>query len=180
MDSKLDPRSKRENELFALWRSTSGDTRAQYESELLKLLRLHAARLCWTRLHEVDGDIVQEALAKVIEGADGFRGESGFSTWFHRIVTNLITDKIREIIRAKGELPSDELDDMPAVGSSPLEGLAIEQALGRLDDDSQIILRGSWMGMNDKEIATILGISPGAVRTRLSRLRKELGTETGF
>ncbi|WP_432408886.1 RNA polymerase sigma factor [Wukongibacter sp. M2B1] len=46
-------------------------------------------------------DMAQEALIKVFRSLKGFRGDSSFSTWFYRIVTNKCIDAIRKMKKVK-------------------------------------------------------------------------------
>ncbi|GII98251.1 RNA polymerase ECF family sigma subunit [Sediminihabitans luteus] len=61
------------------------------------------------------------------------------------------------------------------VGPAELGGSAVEQALGRLRDADQEILRlSAWEQLEHDEIAVALGLSRGAVRVRLHRARRRL------
>ena len=54
-------------------------------------------------------DVAQDILLKCARGIRTFRGDSSFSTWLHRIASNRIADKIREIVKArKREAVSDK------------------------------------------------------------------------
>ena len=54
-------------------------------------------------------DVAQDILVKCARGIRTFRGDSSFSTWLHRIASNRIADKIREIVKArKREAVSDK------------------------------------------------------------------------
>jgi RNA polymerase sigma-70 factor (ECF subfamily) len=46
-------------------------------------------------------DMAQEALIKVYKSIKNFRGDSNFSTWFYRIVTNTCIDAIRKLKKIK-------------------------------------------------------------------------------
>jgi len=46
-------------------------------------------------------DMAQEALIKVFKSLKNFRGDSSFSTWFYRIVTNKCIDGIRKMQKVK-------------------------------------------------------------------------------
>ena len=54
-------------------------------------------------------DVAQDILVKCARGIRTFRGRSSFSTWLHRIASNCIADKIRELVKArKREAVSDK------------------------------------------------------------------------
>ncbi len=53
-------------------------------------------------------DVAQDILVKCFPGIRTFQGRSSFSTWLHRIASNRIADKIRELVKArKREAASD-------------------------------------------------------------------------
>lgn len=44
------------------------------------------------------------------------------------------------------------------------------------DSDAEIVLLACWEGLNSKEIGRVVGLSPAAVRMRLSRAKRTLST----
>lgn len=69
-------------------------------------------------------------------------------------------------------------------GSAVPERLAVRQALARLGElDREVLLLTAWEGLEPREAARVLGVSPAAVRTRLNRartrLRRILGDDAG-
>jgi RNA polymerase sigma-70 factor (ECF subfamily) len=60
-------------------------------------------------------------------------------------------------------------------GSEVPERLAVRDALNRLGElDREVLLLTVWEGLEPREAATVLGVTPAAVRTRLSRARARL------
>jgi RNA polymerase sigma-70 factor (ECF subfamily) len=60
-------------------------------------------------------------------------------------------------------------------GAEVPERLAVQAALGRLGEvDREVLTLTVWEGLQPREVATVLGVSPEAVRTRLSRARGRL------
>src|SRR5581483_5116600 len=88
-------RSQEEDQLFEKWRQSSGEQKELLLNELVKLLQRHAYAICWLKLGERRPDIVNQAIWQAIKAADGFKGESSFSTWFHAIVKNLCNSSLR-------------------------------------------------------------------------------------
>ena len=87
-------------------------------------------------------------------------------------------DRLGERLRQRLAAPADD----PAAGIA--ERLSVRSALGRLGDlDREVLTLTVWEGLQPREVATVLGIAPAAVRTRLSRararLRKLLGDDPG-
>jgi len=134
-------------------------------------------------------DLSQETFLKAWKGLKSFEGKSSFSTWLHRIANNVCIDYLRKRKNEKvipltledgdGDEMTLELPD-----PSPLtEELAergdlravIEEGLQSLTADhrSILILREIDL-MSYEEIAAVLEISVGTVKSRISRARREL------
>ena len=135
-------------------------------------------------------DVVQEVFLKVFRNIDSFRGNSSLKTWVYRIAVNESRNQRRWFGRHKKqevtiEPRPDESDcarELPDPGSSPLE-LAIdheieahvETALSEINPHFRAVLVLREMeGLNYEEIADILEISLGTVKSRLVRGREAL------
>lgn len=140
-------------------------------------------------------DATQEALIRIVRGLDSFDGRSKFSTWVYRIATNTALDELRKRDRRprlhrefegnEGHDGSgDTLDDGPTGQADPLahrhiEGvvdrLAIDAALAELPDDyrAAVVLR-DVADLDYDEIADVLGIPIGTVKSRIARARARL------
>ena len=140
-------------------------------------------------------ELTQETFVKVIEGIDKFKGESSFYTWLFRIAVNLTLNYSKRNARfAVKSLDSEDYDcggdtkqllkDLLSDDSSPdpatlaqskeLCELAIS-SLMKLDDAHRtIIVLRDIEGMNYNQIARVLDIELGTVRSRLSRARNNL------
>lgn len=135
-------------------------------------------------------DIASEAFIKVFNSIHSFRGDANFSTWLFRIVTNLYLDE-RKKSKAHINVPLDEYIELeensvarqiedPSPG--PLEQveaderrLAIERAINSLPDYQRImILLYHTQGQSYEEIAEIVGLPIGTVKSRLNRARLAL------
>jgi RNA polymerase sigma-70 factor (ECF subfamily) len=142
------------------------------------LLRL-ATRLLGSRT-EAD-DAVQDAFVTAWRRLPEFRGEAGFGTWMHRIVTN----RCLNILRARHavtDLDSAAEPAAPEYLASPArvaESHAAAQALARSMAALSPEQRVCWMlreldGLSYEAIAQAVGISPKAVRGRVFRARRFL------
>ena len=146
--------------------------------ELLWLLDEHG--IARTALHRVlinaedVADAEQTTLAAVAFKIDQFRARSRFSTWVHQIARN----EAKMLLRARSRRPSDPV---PEVHAEPflarLSTLlasrdAVDQALASLDERYRrpIELR-EIDGLEYHEIANLLDVPIGTVRSRLSRGR---------
>ena len=131
-------------------------------------------------------DLLQDAFLRAFEKLDGFHGESSFYTWVYRIAVNLALSgrRKRRTVRVvgldRGEATLDPPGD-PAVTdpTRPIErrerDALIQAALSALADDHRaVVVLKEYDGLRYDEIAAILDVPVGTVRSRLHRARLEL------
>ncbi len=144
-------------------------------------------------------ELTQETFVKVIENIDNFQGRSGFYTWAFRIAVNLTLNYCQRNARfgfssldAEQVLPAGNKQGQPgrvlkeflSDDSSPdpvamaenreLCEIAVE-SLKKLDDAQRaVVVLRDIEGMSYAQIANVLDIELGTVRSRLSRGRKKL------
>lgn len=132
-------------------------------------------------------DATQEALVAVVRGLPRFDGRSALSTWVYRVATNAALDELRRRARRPMPLRSDDpLPETGAVGGPPAfdEALAdrdaLDRALASLPEDfrAAVVLR-DVAGLDYAEIAAVLGIPGGTVRSRIARGRAALAAALG-
>ncbi|TCP57882.1 RNA polymerase sigma-70 factor (ECF subfamily) [Tumebacillus sp. BK434] len=130
-------------------------------------------------------DVVQEAFTKAYFSIGKLQSPHAFHSWFSRIVTNLCLDRLK---RRRYSLASERIEEVAeqrdsASGlSRSLERLTIEEALGRLSPEMrEVLVLRELQGFDYQEIAEILRIPIGTVRSRLHagrlHLRKHLAPE---
>ena len=133
------------------------------------------------------GDIVQDAFVQAFVKLDTFRGSSAFYTWLYRIAFNLAMS------HARRERKTVSLDGLKAlVGSEPVDGRPapeanlqqredvelVHSALRQLSTEYRTILVLREIdGCRYEEIAEILDLPVGTVRSRLFRARMALRDE---
>jgi RNA polymerase sigma-70 factor, ECF subfamily len=157
-----------------------GDDRA-----LDTLLRRHHDRVyaVCRRLAGNDADALdatQEALITVVRRLDRYDGRAAFTTWLYRVTTNACLDELRRRARRPRPVADEELvDHRPAAGPS-VDGavaarLDVDEALGQLAMEfrAPVVLR-DLCGLDYAEIAEVLDLPPGTVRSRISRGRGAL------
>lgn len=126
-------------------------------------------------------DIVQGTYEKAFQSWEALRDAASCRAWLFRIAHNLHVDRIRSNA-ARPELhlvdPStDEPLDPPPPPKSfdRLDALALEGALDHLaEDQREVILLSDLWGFRYDEIASVLSIPIGTVRSRISRARSRL------
>ncbi len=136
-------------------------------------------------------DVVQEVFLKVFRNIATFRGQSSLKTWIYRIAVNEVHNYRRWIFRHKRrEVVIEEEqeggrcyeDTVPDKGRSPydcaLDGekrVMIEAALARINPAfrAAVVLR-DVEDLGYEEIAEILGVSLGTVKSRITRGREAM------
>jgi RNA polymerase sigma-70 factor (ECF subfamily) len=128
-------------------------------------------------------DVSQEAFITVFRKIEEFRFSSRFYTWLYRVVFNLCVDQRRRgFAGTLGDAPTTEGEAMLASLTDPdpgpiervVEGdsrqRTVERALRRLSDPLRAVVVLRYMeDLAYEEIAEVLGISLGTVKSRLSR-----------
>ena len=142
--------------------------------------------LCFLALGaEHADDVAQDILVKCARGIRRFRGRSSFSTWLHRIASNCIADKIRELVKArKREAVSDKdpeqlLDskvERESGAREPVTGMEVRElveccrdALDGLPRETLAIIALRREGKTFKQIGEELDLSENAVTGRFYR-----------
>lgn len=168
-------------ELLAAHRD--GDPRAFAE-----LVGRHAERMWGVAVRTLQDpseaeDAVQEALVAAHRGAHRFRGESSVRTWLHRILVNTCIDRMRRE-RARLSAGPWPLADVPARRPDPaaevVTRLSLEAALAALPDHQRVaVLLVDVEGFTVEEVAGILDVPPGTVKSRCARGRRRLAVLLG-
>lgn len=129
--------------------------------------------------HALAEDVVQESVVKAWQALDTFRGEASIRTWLLRITHNTAISalrKRRDDVTAPSELP--ERPGQTSVEESALlqaDRDEIWDALSRLDPVGRaIVVLREVDRMSYEEIAEVLDLPTGTVRTRLFRARQQL------
>ena len=143
---------------------------------LLHRHREGVGRLCFQMLrqHHAAEDAAQEILLRAFEKMPSFRGESEFSTWLYRIALNHCLEMRRTLARRETLFESEEEPRSTADFARHIDTrLALENALDGLPEPLQIVLvLRQWHEKSYEEIAAILNVPVGTVRSRLNEARK--------
>ncbi len=133
---------------------------------------------------EVASDVAQDAFLRMYEGLPGFDGRARFSTWSIRVALNCVyTHLRREKLRKHARLPDEESGgELGTREPSPLSRVEnkdlrrnVVTALGMVDLQARAILvLRDLQGLDYSDIAEVLGIPIGTVKSRLFRARTAL------
>jgi len=124
-------------------------------------------------------EVAQDGFVRAWLALPRFRGESRFSTWLHRIVARRALDRA-EILKRRGareaameDIPEAESAATGASGSS--DSLAMEHLVSRLSEAQRtVVTLFYYEDRSVEQVATLLGMPTGTVKTHLSRARAAL------
>ncbi len=164
-----------------------------------QLIRRHYSRLYATVYHmtshrEDTIDLLQEIFARAYRSLDRFRGESQFYTWLHTIGVNMTLNFLKKRRRRQPSLSLDALD--PSIENDPelnqatrtrspakeadLKDLQrkLNAAMQSLSEDHRMVVTlYDIQGHQHNEIAKMLGVSEGTVRSRLFYAHRQLQSQ---
>lgn len=179
----------REQEAMIVQRIIGGETEA-FELLVLEYQKnVYNVALRITGNAEDAADMAQEAFIKAFNSISSFKGDSRFSVWLYRIVSNVSVDFLRSKARRpssslsieneEGETVELEIADESLSPEKLLEiklsSQAVRRGLDSLPEDyRQILLLREIQGLSYDEIAQILDIEIGTVKSRIFRARKKL------
>ena len=114
-------------------------------------------------------DAAQEAVIRAWERIGSLRKPEFFETWLTRILINVCYDMLRG---RRNVVPLDALAEQPAPEGADRE---LHAAIQKLNGDLRIVVVLHYMeGYKLREVADLLELPTGTVKTRLARAKKEL------
>lgn len=157
-------------EICLVQKAATGDEAAFAELVRACQSTLYAVAMAVTRNHQDALDAVQEGILKGWRKLPSFRAESQFSTWMTRIVIRSALDINR---RRK---PSSELtDDIPGRMNHNDVKMDVRRAVEGLEEKIRLCtVLFYFEDMPVHEIAKVLGIRQGTVKSRLFRAQAQL------
>lgn len=144
-------------------------------------------------------EVTQDAFVRAHRGLADFRGDSSFSTWLYQIATNLARNRYWYWWRRKrdksvsfdqpigGDNDTTLAEVFPAEMESPGEETITRELASRVSDcmellnekHREILVLRNVKNLAYEEIAEILGISVGTVKSRIARARESLRAKLG-
>lgn len=179
-------------ELKLVERSKGGDITA-FE-ELVVVYQKQIYNLSYRMMgNEEDAcDMTQEAFLKAFKSIGRFNSKSTFGTWVYRIAVNTCIDELRKRKKVKfypivhndspegdGSKLIVDADDLPEEQMVRRETREqVQRAIDNLPKEHKVIIvLREIQGKTYKEIANVLGLNIGTVKSRISRARQSLKEE---
>ena len=179
-----------EDDAALIRRARSGDQTAMEE-----LVRRHyrsVFNLAYRLANDYDDaqDIVSEAFIRVHNALPSFRGDANFTTWLYRIVKNVFLDErkkqrvrshnsLEEMLDLEDSSVSRQVED-PRPGPAPMierneQAEMVRRAVMSLPKNQRLMIAlYHFQHRSYEEIAEIMGLPIGTVKSRLNRARVAL------
>jgi RNA polymerase sigma-70 factor, ECF subfamily len=170
-----------------VWRAQQGDGAAFERIYQLHCPRIFALCLRMVRNPTEAEDLTQEAFLQVFRKIKTFRGESAFSTWFHRLTLNVVlmylrkkklccapSERTREMNK-KNDGQEQEFGGPDAFLTGLIDRFHLERAVDQLPTSCKMVfVLHDIQGYKHQEIAGMMDSSVGTSKGRLHRARARL------
>ncbi|MGC3991465.1 MAG: sigma-70 family RNA polymerase sigma factor [Chthoniobacteraceae bacterium] len=187
--SSMQEDSRRQDDAL-IARTQAGDPSAFDELVVKYSPRLYGLVYNMTSNHEDTNDLLQDIFSKAYRSIRGFQGKSSFYTWIHTISVNLTINFLKKRGR-RYQLSLDDVDnnlqndkdfiELTSTSSPVREAdlgelqIRLNEAMQKLSNEHRaVVTMFDIQGMPHAEIAKILGISEGTVRSRLFYAHRQL------
>ena len=137
--------------------------------------RIHALCLRMSGDAQHADSLTQDVFVRAWEKLSGFRGESQFSTWLHRLAVNVVLQDRRSRGRRQArEQTVENLEQYATAVTQAMPGTRVdlERAIAALPPGAReaLVLR-DVQGFKYREIAELKGVSLGTVKAQIHRAR---------
>ena len=156
------------------------DTHREIEAEIPRLRRYARAL---TRDVVTADDLVQDCLTRALGKLHLWQQGSDLRAWLFTILHNQYVNHIRRAVREGAAVGLNESE--PLLSRAPQQGKRLElrdleRAIAKLPEEQRtVILLVGLEGMRYEEVAAVLDVPVGTIRSRLSRGREALRRLTG-
>lgn len=172
-------------------KAQKGDTDAFADLLALHERFVYNLALRTLRNPEEAEDIAQEAFVRAWQALLSFRHQSSFRTWIYRIVLNLCFNRFPRLRRELNDLAAEDMQDLPETSqteSDPAASLEhrerralLHREIERLPDSQRLLISLRYQdNMPYEEIASLIGLPLGTVKTGLFRAKERLRQSLAF
>lgn len=121
-------------------------------------------------------DLLQEILLQIWRSLGSFEGLSSIDTWCYRIALSTSLTWRRSQSRRKKNIPSEASDmgEVPAATDGHNSVELLERFLQTLSKSDRALVLLYLDDLSGSEMAEVMGLSEGAVRVRIHRIKKKL------
>lgn len=161
----------------AVDRARDGDVVAFEEVYRATVGRIHAVCLRMCADPHLAEELTQETYIRAWQNLGGFRGDSQFSTWLHRVAVNVVLGHLRSAGRRPRLEPIDSGAEVhhPSARQLPPRALDLERAIANLPPRARtVFVLHDVEGYKHDEIASLAGMAVGTSKAQLSRARSLL------
>ncbi len=146
--------------------------------------RVYNLALRMTGREEDARDATQEAFLTALRKLSSFRGEAAFTTWLHRVTVNACYDLLRKRRRSPllDRVPDHEPEPPPVPDHADQTDFSIDvqRALLEVPEDFRVVMiLHDVQDLPHEQVAAILGVPVGTVKSRLHRGRLALARALG-
>lgn len=138
--------------------------------------RMYALSLRMVSDHQTAEELTQDIFVRAWEAIRSFRFESTFGTWLHRLGTNVVLGHIRSSKR-RDERVTQGVDLETYQGglrnAMPDTKMDLEKAIALLPDGAkEVLILHDIQGYRYREIAELMNVAEGTVKSQLNRARR--------
>lgn len=121
-------------------------------------------------------DLLQEILLQIWRSLSTFKGDSSIDTWSYRVALNTAFTWRRTQSRRKKRIPSEasDLNEIPTTTDGHDSAKLLEQFLQTLSKSDRALVLLYLDDLSGKEMAEVTGLSEGAIRVRVHRIKQKL------
>ncbi len=168
-----------------LRRAQRGD--AEAFEQLMTPMEQLIWRICWhyTGDRETASDCGQETMLRLWRGLGSYRGDCAFESWVYRIAANCCLDFLRKRKREKSvslepmrEQGFDPPDPRPGTEEQVIVSdrrRRVREAIAQLPEEQRdALILTQFEGKSYEEVAALLAVSEGTVKSRVNRAKAKL------
>lgn len=155
-------------------KSQAGDEKAFAELFSLNRNKIFRHALSILKDEEYAEDVTQESFLKAFLHIKEFRSQASFGTWLYRIAHNLALNRIKKKKepRLERDVAAAHVEDSPQTRELQKQ---IDEAIKRLSPKHrEVFILYECQKYSQKEIAALLKVPPGTIRSRLYYARRHI------